>query len=219
MTVTWSISSLNGDLDCGVLYLTQYFEPKYFFDEVNLPGVLNWSNPVVEPSKQDPGHWAITYFSQDNITQGACADFYASSNGTAYAYRFLDSPAWGIIGALGNGRVDVFHWEYHFLKVADKPQSVRYQTLALSMESYPQLTNPRHMDNLFFLHTNETIEVDCRNFASIIRENHVAFVVFDVTRFDPQVLKSGWLQLVYQNDEYLVLKIRTNHPSANVIEG
>jgi hypothetical protein len=219
LTITWSVSALKGDLDYGVLYLTQYFEPTYFFDEVNFPGVLNWSNPVVEPSKQVPGHYAITYFSRDNLTQGARADFYASPNGTAYAYNFLDLPDWGIIGALGNGRVDVFHWEYHFLKVTSQPWSVRYQTLTFSMESYSQLVNPRNMDNLFSLRTAEPFEVECRNFASIIRDNNVAFVVFDVTRFDLQVLKSGWVQLVYQNDKYLVLKIKADHPSANVFEG
>ncbi|MCW4010186.1 MAG: hypothetical protein NWF05_06150 [Candidatus Bathyarchaeota archaeon] len=218
VTTTWSVSALKEDLNYGVLYLSEYFEPTYFFDKVNFPGVLNWSNPVDDPSKQDPGVWAITYFSRDNLTEGACADFYSQPNGTAYALRFADLPDWGIIGALGNGRVDVFHWEYHFLKVTAEPSSVRYQTLTFSMESYPPLADPRDMDSLFTLRT-EPFEVVCRNFASIIRDNNVVFIVFDVTRFDPKILCSGWVQLVYQNDKYLVLKIREAHPSANVVGG
>jgi superoxide dismutase len=46
----------------------------------------------------------------------------------------------------------------------------------------------------------------------------VGFVVYDGDRFDRKILGSGWVQLVYSNDKYLVLKVKSNHPYANVLE-
>ena len=86
------------------------------------------------------------------------------------------------------------------------------------MTSYPDLKDPRQMNTLFDLSVASPFEVQSRNFASIIRDNYVGFVVYDVDRFDRKILGSGWVQLVYSNDKYLVLKVKSNHPYANVLE-
>ena len=77
------------------------------------------------------------------------------------------------------------------------------------MTSYPQLKDPKDMNMLFDLKTSEPFDVQSRNFASVIRDNHIGFIVYDAQRFDRKILGSGWVQLVYSNDEYVVLKVKS----------
>jgi hypothetical protein len=74
------------------------------------------------------------------------------------------------------------------------------------------------MNTLFELKTTMPFDVPARNFASIIRDNNIGFIVYDVSRLDKKILSSGWVQLVYSNNEYVVLKIKNVHPYPNILE-
>ena len=218
VTVTWQLTALN-DLNYANLFLSEHFESTFNFDEANVPGVLNWSNPLSNPSREQVGQWAVTSFSRENLAADNHIDVYAQGNQTAFAVKFVDLPDFGNVGALASGRIDAVRWQYNFFKVeATYTVAVTYQTLTFSMTSYPDLKDPRQMNTLFDLSVASPFEVQSRNFASIIRDNYVGFVVYDVNRFDRKILGSGWVQLVYSNDKYLVLKIKSDHPYANVLE-
>jgi hypothetical protein len=118
-----------------------------------------------------------------------------------------------------NGKIDGIKWQYNFETIAaNQTVSVSYQVLSFSMDSYPALTNPQNMDTLFDLKTAKPFDVQCRNFASIIRDNHIGFIVYDINVFDKRILTSGWVQMIYANDKYVVLKVKNVHPITNVLE-
>jgi hypothetical protein len=94
--------------------------------------------------------------------------------------------------------------------------TLSYQTLAFSLSSYPELTDPKNMDTIFDQKTAKPFEVQCRDFASIISDNYISFIVYDKNRFDQKILSTGWVEMVYSNDKYIVLKIKADHPYLTV---
>ena len=116
VTVTWQLSALN-DLNYASLFLSEHFESTFNFDEANVPGVLNWSNPLSNPSREQVGVWAVTSFSRENLAADNHIDVYAQGNQTAFAVKFVDLPDFGNVGALANGRIDAVRWQYNFFKV------------------------------------------------------------------------------------------------------
>jgi hypothetical protein len=218
VTVKWQLSALKNNLNYASLFLNENFDPKLAFGKANIPTMLNWSNPFSNPSKVDAG-WAVTVFSAQNLQNDNCIDIYDETNRAAFALKFLDLPDSGNVGALANGNIDAIRWQYDFFKIAaNYSVSFSYQMLTFSMTSYPQLKDPREMNTMFETKIAEPFVVQCRNFASIIRDNNIGFVVYDVNYFDPKILGSGWVQLVYSNNEYVVLKIKSVHPYPNVLE-
>ncbi len=219
VTVTWQIAALTQDLTYPKLYLSEYFDPKLSFTEANIPGLLDWTNPQNNATKVENGTWAITTFSSDNLKENNFIDVYSKSNQTAFAIQFLNRPATGNVGALKNGNIDAVRWQYNFYKISKNfTVSVSYKTLTFSMTSYPILKDPHEINNLFSQKVPSS-HVQVRNFASIIRDNFVGFIVYDVKRFDPEVLSSGWMQLVYSNDKYVLLKVKADHPYSYIFEG
>ncbi len=219
INVTWQVSALNIDLNYASLNLNEYFDPSLTFNKANVADALNWSDPWSNPTKSEPGQWAFTQFTRENLTLNNHVDVYDEKSQTAFALQFTDLPASGNIGQLGDGRIDAVRWKYDFFVVkANYTITVAYQMLTFSMTSYPQLENPKEMDTLFDLKLSEPFDVQSRNFASIISSNNIAFMVYDVTRFDPRILASGWVQLAYSNDKYVVLTIKTNHPYPYILD-
>jgi hypothetical protein len=213
VTVQWQITATKHDLHYISLYLCQYMDPIYMWNKANVPGHLNWSNPNENATKADPGNWAITAFNHSSIVENSTIDIYDESDGFGFAIRFMDAPNQGNIGALGNGRIDALRWQYDILQLEANYTMTRiYQMLTFAMDSCPQLTDPQNMDSLFDFKTTEPFQVDCRNFPSTISQNNVRFVVYDIASFDRKILESSWEQLVYSNNEYVVLKIKTDHP-------
>jgi hypothetical protein len=217
--VTWQVSAINNDLNYASLYLNEYFDSSLTFSKANVADALNWSDPWSNPTKSDPGQWAFTQFTRENLTINNRVDVYDEQSQTAFALQFTDLPASGNIGQLGDGRIDAVRWKYDFFVVkANYTVTIGYQMLTFSMTSYPQLQNPRDMDTLFDLKLSEPFDVLSRNFATVISSNNIAFMVYDVNRFDPRILSSGWVQLAYSNDKYVILTIKTNHPYPYILK-
>ncbi len=220
LTVTWELTPLNNNVNYVIFYLTQNFVEGVPFNKANLGGALNWQNPLDNPSKMEQEGWGLTNFNKQNLTISNCIDVYNEKDQIAYAIKFLDLPNSGNIGALWNRNIDAIRWQYDMFKVdLNYTITLRYQVLAFSMSSYPQLKDAKTMDTLFDLKTDKPFEVQSRDFASIIYNNCISFIVYDKTRFDAKILSTGWVQLVYSNDRYIVLKIKVDHPYLIVYKG
>jgi hypothetical protein len=218
VTVTWEISAENQTLNYVSLWLCEQLEPSLMFTKANIPELLSWSNPNENPTKTDPGLWSTTEFTSDNLQSGSAIDIYDPTDQVGFALKFSDVPAWGNVGALANGRIDAMRWKYNFWQlVPNYTVTVQYQMVMFAMDSCPQLSSPQQMDSLFSLQV-EPFTVDCRNFPALISDNNVKFIVYDATKFDPKMLTSGWLQLIYSNNEYVVLKIKLDHPSPYILQ-
>jgi hypothetical protein len=218
VTVTWEISAENQTLNYVSLWLCEQLEPSLMFTKANIPELLSWSNPNENPTKTDPGLWSTTEFTSDNLQSGSAVDIYDPTDQVGFALKFSDVPAWGNVGALANGRIDAMRWKYNFWQlVPNYTVTVQYQMVMFAMDSCPQLSSPQQMDSLFSLQV-EPFTVDCRNFPALISDNNVKFIVYDATKFDPKMLTSGWLQLIYSNNEYVVLKIKLDHPSPYILQ-
>ena len=219
LTFTWQLSALGSDLSYPTLYLSEYFDPQLTFTKANLPGLLNWENPLSNPSFQVPNSWAATDFYKENFTTDNKIDIIDEQNQAGFALKFLDLPDYGNVGALSSGDIDAVRWQYGFFKIsANFTVSVSYQMLAFSKSSCPQLKELKEMNTLFDLRVTEPFDVKYRNFADVIRNNYVGYVVYNLNRFDKKILGSSWMQPVYSNDKYLILKINSNHPYANILE-
>lgn len=219
VTVTWQLTALKSDLSFASLYVSEYFDPKFSFDQAYVSGTLDWANPWSNPSKVQPDQWAITDFYKENLATDNNVAFYDSTNEVCFGLRFADLPDFGNIGALGNENIDAVRFQYNFFKLdANYTITASYQMLSFAQNSYPQLQNYKDMNTLFDFQAEEAFEVKCRNFASIIRDTHIGFLVYSEERFNKDVLSSGWVELVYSNDKYVVLKIKADHPYVAVLE-
>ncbi len=222
--VVWQLSALNNDLNSPALFLNEYFDPHLQINETYVPNTLNWANPWKNPTHLNESLWATTDFNRTTMDFENRLGFYGAQDQVAVGLRFIDMPEFGNVGALTNsstgiGDIDAVRFEYQFAKInANSTVSAKYQIVALSMTSYTDLKDYREINTLFDTNVTPTFEVRSRNFASIIRDNYVRFIVYDAERFDPTILRSNWLDLIYSNDKYVVLKIRSDHPYANVVD-
>ena len=219
LTVTWQLSALQGDLNYANLYLNYYFDPKFSFGNAYIPGVLNWENPWNNYTTTREG-WAVTDFSAENLAEDNHVSVYDQTNQAAFSLQFAgDLPSLGNVGVLANNNINAVRFEYRFFKVnANYTVSRTYQLLTFAKGSLPSLENLADMNSLFSYETAEPLNVKSRNFASIIRDKYIGFIVYDAQRFHPSLLSSQWLEQVYSNDKYVVLKIKSTHPYANVLE-
>ncbi|HTY75262.1 MAG TPA: hypothetical protein VMD05_06825 [Candidatus Nanoarchaeia archaeon] len=220
VTVTWHISATNSDLSFVSLYLSEYFDPSYAFTQAYVPdGILNWTNPFSNPSKEVASQWAVTNFYGDNLTSDNQVAAYDPRDQTAFALKFLDPPHDGNVGSLADGNLDAIRWEYNFYTLnVSYPVSISYQMLTLSLTSYPALKNPYDLNSLFTLKTKDAFDVLSRNFASIIQQDRIVYLIYDVNRLDKKILNSGWVEQVYANQEYVILRIKSNHPYTYILE-
>jgi hypothetical protein len=213
MTVTWELNALAGDLNYANLYLGYHFDGKLSFTKAYVPGMLDWESPWNNPSKVQG--WATTDFSGKNLTD-KYLDAIDEQNHVGFGLKFTDMPDTGNVGALENGNIDAIRFQYQFYKVsAHSSYSVSYQVLTFAEGGYginnTALKDLTKMNALFEQKVSPEFDVKSRNFASIVQEQYIQFVVYDKQVFDYTLLNSGWLQLVYGNDRYVVCKISTNH--------
>jgi asparagine N-glycosylation enzyme membrane subunit Stt3 len=218
MTVTWQLSALKNDLTYAKLYLNYYVNPTFTFSKAYVPSVLNWKNPWENISKTRNG-WGVTDFSIENLVADNYVSIFDQNNKAALGLKFDDLPNAGTVGVLANNNIDAVRFEYHFYKIdANYTVSKTYQLLTFSQSSLPELENLTGMNSLFAFKTAEPFKVDCRNFASIIRDNNISFIVYDKQHFDHSLLNSKWIEIVYTNDKYVICKINPNHPYVNIKE-
>ncbi len=207
MKTEWKFSSAY-DLNSVMLSLNYNFEPSFAFNNTYVPKVLNWQNPWENYSKSENG-WAVASFTSAYLSEDNCVSVYAETNQTAFGIKFDDLPVSGNVGVLSSGKVDAIRFDYEISKInAGNTITKSYQVLAFSRTSIPELTDLSEMNKLFDHKTVEEIKVKCRDFVSIIQDNNIGFVVYDKQKFNPSLINSQWLRLVYSNDKFVICEIK-----------
>ena len=131
---------------------------------------------------------------------------YDDTNDMAFAFKFIDLPDWGNIGALANRQIDAVRFQYQFNDLTvNQTASRSYQVLTLSKNSYSSL-QPDTLQSLFNFKPAQ-FTVATRDFSDYIAENNIGFIVYDRNQLDPQMIHSKLLQLIYSNDRYVIFKV------------
>ena len=213
LDVSWTLTPLKSEVSDASLYLTTNFDLRWQFEQADVPGLLNWVNPwdAPAPIKTANGNygeqnsWAVASFAGVNLKDNYLG-VYDGTNQIGFAFKFVDLPDWGNIGALGNRQIDAVRFQYNFGDIAANQTVMRsYQELSLSGSSYPTL-NREALQGLFDYKAAE-FAVKSRDFSYYIAANNIGFIVYDKNELDTQVINSKLLQLVYSNDRYVIFKI------------
>jgi hypothetical protein len=210
IAITWTLTPLKVQITNASLYLTTNFDLKYHFEEVEIPGLLNWVNPWDAPDSVRSSNgtiWAVASFSAAHL-KDKYIGLYDGGSEVGFAYRFADLPDWGNIGVLGNKQIDAVRLVFNFDKVDPGETAVRsFEMLSLSKSSYSALSR----EGLRVLFTDRSAQflVFSRDFSYYIREQNIGFIVYDRNQLDTQIIHSKILQLIYSNDRYVIFKILT----------
>jgi hypothetical protein len=205
--VTWTITPVNRPVSNVSLYLTTFFFLSFNFDKAYLPGILNWENPWDNPTGMYEAMWAVTGFSKNSLTDNYIA-VYDEQSQVYYAIKYDELPDWGNVGALANAQIDAIRFSYTFEHI--KPGNnvaFSYQTLAFSEESYQQSVPLTQIEKMFTTKPAGNFTVDSRDCFDSIKENNVAFIVYDKTQLDPKFVRNSAIDLVYSNDRYAIFRI------------
>lgn len=204
--VSWSMTPLKKDVCNASLYLTTNFELKYHFEKADIPGLMDWINPWDAPEQirtTEDNLWTSAAFASPHL-KNSYLGLYDETYDVGFAFRFIDLPAWGNIGALGNRQIDAVRLVYNFDLSEEQAPTISYQTITLSKNSYSAL-EPETLEGLFDYKSNEVTIT--RDFYDYIVENNIGLIVYDRNRLDTQMIHSDMLQLIYSNDRYVVFKI------------
>jgi hypothetical protein len=208
--VTWSLIPHKSQVTNVTLYLSTFLDLQFSFDKAYLPGILNWENPWSKPSATHGTDWAVTDFSQYNLTE-KYVGLYDEKNQLFFAMKFENSPTWGNIGALASMQINAIRFQYNVDKIdANQTTSFAYQTLTFSKNSYPEIQQPSELKNLFQSTPPGTFEIKSRDYHDYIKENNVVFIVFDKNQLDISIVRCKLLELIYSNDRYVIFKIRSS---------
>jgi hypothetical protein len=218
VTVTWQLTALNQDLNYVNFLLNEYFNPAMQLNVANIPGILNWASPLSNPSVQAPGQWATVDFNDTSLATNSEIDLFSNTTQTGFGIKFVNLPHIGSLVTLGDGVASNLKWQYDSFRIDQNYTiSYTYQMLGFSMTSFTQLSKPQDMGTLFSLSTAD-FNWTCNNFASILQHNCIGFIVYDANNFDPKILSSRWVELVYSSSKYVVLKVKVVHPSPFILE-
>ncbi len=206
--VDWKLTPLKSNIQNATLYLTTNFDLKFQFDKADVPGLLDWVNPWDAPEaiRTSEGNiWTAISFDGADLKDNYFG-VYDDTYKVGYAFKFIDLPKWGNIGALGNRQIDAVRVVYSLgdIKVGET-SSRSYEVLALSQSKYAGL-QPSSLMGIFDLKVPE-FTVTSRDFSYYIENNNIGFIVYDRNQLDPQMVHSKLLQLIYSNDRYVIFKI------------
>ncbi len=208
LKVSWTLAPIKSEIVNASLYLSTFFDLKYHFEKVEIPGLLDWVNPWDAPSPiltSDGTNWAVASFGNTNLKDNYVG-IYDGADDIAFAFKFSDLPDWGNIGVLANRQIDAVRFQYQFNDLnVNQTASRSYQVLTMSKNSFPTLS-PDTLQGLFNFKPTE-FTVTSRSFSDYIKENKIGFIVYDRNKLDTQMIKSKLLQLIYSNDRYVIFKI------------
>jgi len=208
VTVAWTLKPLRSEISNAALYLSTFFDLKFTFSKAHIPQVLDWVNPWDAPEYLRTTHgseWAVATFNGSNVA-GSYLGLYDDTNDIAFAFRFVDLPEWGNIGALPNRQIDAVRFQYEFDDLSVNETGVcSYQVLTMSKNSFPSLS-PEGLESMFELKT-PAFTVPSRDFRDYIAQYDIGFIVYDKNQLDTKMIHSKLLQLIYSNDRYVIFKI------------
>jgi hypothetical protein len=208
--VSWTLSPIESGLSNVALYVTTFFDLYFSFEKAYVPGVLDWENPWDHPSDSKENEWAVTNFSRSTLTNSYLG-FYDEQKEVVFALNFNELPDWGNVGALGSRQIDAVRFQYNFDRISiNQTASFTYQTLTFSQNSFPEMPNLNDLRGLFAFKPATTFEVSSRDYRDYIRDRNIGFLVYDKNQLDTKIFNCKLLELVYSNDRYVILKIKSN---------
>ncbi|MCW4001196.1 MAG: hypothetical protein NWE93_13260 [Candidatus Bathyarchaeota archaeon] len=221
LNISWSVTPLTADISNVTLSLVTSFDHEFHFDKAQIPGFMDWTNPWDMPSKIVSASWVSVDFSSSDM-HDYYIGLYDQEKQTAFAMNFTDLPTWGNIGAIATRQIDAIRYQYQFEQIrANQNVSRQYQVLALTKDTYPSL-QPEGLPGLFSLKASPFPMVS-RSYKEYLTENNIRFIVYDQSQFDyqtnaalgtaflPELAKSPFLHLVYQNSRYDIFEVLGNY--------
>jgi hypothetical protein len=210
INVAWTLSPIGSELRDAALYVSNFFDLSFSFKKAYVPGVLDWENPWDRPSNSQGNEWAVTNFSRSTLTDNYLG-VYDEQNEVVFALNFNELPDWGNVGALGSRQIDAIRFQYNFDKISiNQTASFTYQILTFSKSSFPEMQDLSDLKSLFAFKPATAFEVYSRDYRDYIRDYNIGFLVYDKNRLDTKIFSCKLLELVYSNDRYVILRIKSN---------
>jgi hypothetical protein len=209
INVVWTLSPLRNEIDNVTLYISNYFDLYFSFEKAYVPGLLNWENPWSKSSQVQEGEWASVEFSRENLTENYIG-LYDEENEVAFAFKLIDWPDWGNVGALASRQIDAVRFQYQLDNVGvNQTASFTYQILTFPKSSFPEMQLPSELMSLFDFKSASEFNVQYRSYTNYIKELKIEFLVYDKERFTTDFLHSKLLELAYSNDRYVICRIKS----------
>jgi hypothetical protein len=210
INVAWTLSPIGSELRDAALYVSNFFDLSFSFKKAYVPGVLDWENPWDRPSNSQGNEWAVTNFSRSTLTDNYLG-VYDEQKEVVFALNFNELPDWGNVGALGSRQIDAIRFQYNFDKISiNQTASFTYQILTFSKSSFPEMQDLSDLKSLFAFKPATAFEVYSRDYRDYIRDYNIGFLVYDKNRLDTKIFSCKLLELVYSNDRYVILRIKSN---------
>ena len=210
ITVTWTISPLEGQISDAALYLSTFFDLYFSFEDAYVPGVLNWENPWSRPSNSDGNNWAVVNFTSSTLADNYLG-LYDGDEEVLYALNFEELPDWGNVGVLASKQIDAVRFQYNFESIdQNQPVSFIYRVLTFSMSSYPEIEQILDLKGTFTVASLAQFEINTRDYKSLIREKNIEFIIYDKNELDTKIIQCKLIEMVYSNDRYVIFKVKNN---------
>jgi hypothetical protein len=203
INIEWKLIAQK-DLPHARLTLGTYFEPSLDFKEALIPGILQWENPWVKPTKIAPDNgWAIV---EDVAThlRGNVAAVLDPTNRILAVVEFNQKPSIYSIGALTNRFIDALRLTYDFgnLTVGEKAQiSFKILLYAFQAQTVERLDATELMQQY---DTKTVLPVKQRDYLTYINEYNIKFVAVDTQQVPSNRPATPDLDRVYDNGRAVV---------------
>jgi hypothetical protein len=210
INVAWSMFPVESGITDVALYVSNFFDLQFSFEEAYIPGVLDWENPWDSSSYTQGDGWAVVNFSCSTLADNYLG-FYDAAEEVIFALHFYELPDWGNVGVLESNQIDAVRFQYNFDKVAiNETISFSYDILTFSKNSAPDIPNVKDLKSIFEFKPTNTFELKSRDYHDYIIENNIGFLVYDKNQLDTKLIRCKILEVVYSNDRYIIFKINTS---------
>lgn len=207
INVAWSLSPVESEITDVALYLSNFFNLQFSFEEAYVPGVLDWENPWNSSSYSQGNGWAVVNFSRSTLTENYLG-FYDETEEVIFALAFHELPDWGNIGVLESNQIDAIRFQYNFDEVDfNETASFMYQYSTFSKTSASEIPNLKDLKSMFDFKPSVAFELKSRDYHDYIVENNIGFLVYDKNQLDTKLIRCKILEVIYSNDRYLIFKI------------
>jgi len=207
INVAWSLSPVKSEITDVALYLSNFFNLQFSFEEAYVPGVLDWENPWNSSSYSQGNGWAVVNFSRSTLAENYLG-FYDETEEVIFALAFHELPDWGNIGVLESNQIDAIRFQYNFDEVDfNETTSFMYRYTTFSKTSAPEIPNIKDLKSIFDFKPSVAFELKSRDYHDYIAENNIGFLVYDKNQLDTKLIRCKILKVIYSNDRYLIFKI------------
>jgi hypothetical protein len=201
----WTITPLQNQITNATFRTT--FSLSFYGTKAYVPGILNWESPWKYAQNTTNTEWTVVNYTSTELTDNFFGVF-DEKNQAAFALKLGQLPSWGNIGSLGSGLIDNIRAEFPLGDVAvGQNQSLAYQIETFTKTSYPDMPPLNELKTVFDVQTQ--YDIYARSFIDFIKDQNIGFIVYDKPNFYAQLTQSNLLNVVYENNNYVICKIKT----------